>query len=258
VIARCCSRLMQSLSRVMIRVSAAALLATLCTASPASADPLHIKSGYFHLYYNDMQPEPDLEGDFEFIAGSTRLLGFTSVLFALGSELNGGGQLDRGSVKSIGAVISGGGHAFTPTTELSLDEAMLSFTSPPRRVSCPDFECTVAAPFSLRGKLSVTPYDSDTYGGPFELSLLGHGTGVARFCCRTSEASFQDALYTFGETPAQTPEPASLVLAGIGLLGVSLRIHGRRNQSFRSRIGGFLGTHWSSPRLPPSEPPGDL
>jgi hypothetical protein len=225
-----CDQLLRSSFRFGTATVVGTWLAILLTAAPSTADPVRIDSGHFHLFYNDEDSSevPTLEGDFEFVGASTRILGFTIVSFAPGSDLNGG-PLDRGSVKSIRTVVSGVGNAFTTTTEWVLNEFTVSLASPPRRVSCPDFECTVMAPFSLTGRLSATPYDSETgqYDAPFELSLLGSGTGVARFCCRTSEAGFQDALYTFGDTPAQTPEPASLVLAGIGLLGVGIRIHAR-------------------------------
>jgi hypothetical protein len=225
----------QAGSRWCMQVSVgivAAVWLGLFAPAPSSADPVHIASGYLHLYTPDYDGEgPSLRADFELIGTSASVRFATaSVSFVAGGDLNER-PLD-GNLKSIGTALSGIGSGWTPTTYIDFDAVSFDFTSPPRPVTCPvfDFDCRVVAPFQLKAQLSGTPYDFDTgaYGEPVALSFFGRGTGVGHFCCSASQPDgFIEALYTFGDAPAQTPEPASLVLAGIGLLGVGLRVHRR-------------------------------
>jgi hypothetical protein len=148
-------------------------------------------------------------------------LNFTTHVF--GGPFLGGRPGTFDGVSYPTTVFDGELHFFAP----SFSAAVLSPTN-----------LILTAPFTMNGHLVGFPNGSAEFNGMprlFESDFVGRGTATARFVQDPTEPNqpnlfeVMSVVYQFESNAAPTPEPATLLMFGAGLVIVSHRLRRRRN-----------------------------
>jgi hypothetical protein len=199
---------------------AAALVGALAIAVPAAADPLTIVSGMIQTYGNGssflFQTDNGLE-----MGGDTEGIGFPPIFLS-------GQAGDLVNLSSSVNVALTGFAIFDPNRTDLAARAVFDFSA--ADAVLPDVTSVaaatnglglLAAPFTFTGTLFVYPtYAELVAGGPAAREYQLSGTGRADAMLMASQTPdgqpivSYSAVYTFGEDPAATPEPGTLLLVG--------------------------------------------
>ena len=197
------------------------------TSTTTYADPIRVTSG--HVFF-DLGIDPSLS--FDFVGRDLQITStafndsdgpheFDLDQFPFPERLSSGTRLDLSSQIRLM-------QAFDRGTLPSLLAGNFAFFSGTARLACHDDaesglrECTARAPFSFAGHLRSLTTPPGTI--PFDVDLVGHGTAFTSFQGLGDDnisPGGSGATYVF--EPVATPEPATLLFVGCGLVGIATR-----------------------------------